>query len=138
MDGAVTSAQLSELAGSLERISQKKLKHDVVRHWFQGGEPYFDLFFNMLGDRLVWFQFTFRSRSICWNEQAPILRTGVTTDYAMNDVSFYSATKTVHLDEEINEDFLAFSKGIFAARKTEPPFGEILKILSGQASLPEL
>jgi hypothetical protein len=138
MDGAVSSAQLSDLAGSLERISQKKLKHDVVRHWFQGGEPYFDLFLNTLADRIVWFQFTFRGNSICWSQQDPVLRTGVTTDYAMNDVSFYSATKTVRLDEEINPEFLAFARGIFSARQAEPPFGEILKILSGYSAAPEI
>lgn len=131
MDGAEPNAQISELAGSLEKISQKQLKHQVVRHWFQGGEPYFDLFVNMLGEKLVWFQFTYRGRSICWSEQDPVLRTGVTTDYAMNDVSFYSATKTVRLDEEIDQDFLGFSKAIFSARRAESPFGLILNVLSG-------
>lgn len=138
MDAGLTGAQLAALAGSLERISQKKLKNDVLRHWFQGREPYFDLFVNTREDHLLWFQFTFRGNSICWSAQDPVLRTGVTTDYAMNDVSFYSATKIVNLDEEINRDFLGFARGIIAARKSEPPFGEILKVLSGYAPFPEV
>lgn len=138
MDAGLTNAQLADLAGSLERISQKKLKNDVLRHWFQGSEPYFDLFVNTRENHLLWFQFTFRGNSICWSEQDPVLRTGVTTDYAMNDVSFYSATKTVNLDEEVNRGFLAFTRSIIGARKTEAPFGEILKVLSGYAPFPEV
>jgi len=138
MDLAASSAQLGELASSLERISQKKLKHDVVRHWFQGGEPYFDLFVNTLNNHLVWFQFTFRGNSICWSEQDPILRTGVTTDYATNDVSFYSATKTVRLDEEINPDFLDFTRAVFTLRKAESPFDAILKVLTGHTPPAEI
>jgi len=122
---------VEELSRSLEKISQKKLKYEIVRHWFQGKEPYFDLFVNTLNDKLIWFQFTFRGRSICWSEQDPIVRTGITTEYAMNDVSYYSATKTVKLDEEIDADFFGFSKRLFGARAYEEPFESILRILSG-------
>ena len=126
---------IEELAASLEKISQKKLKYEIVRHWFQGREPYFDLFVNTLHDTLVWFQFTFRGHSICWSQQDPIIRTGVTTDFALQDVSYYSATKTVKLDEEIDPQFLAFCKKLAGCRATEEPFRSILKVLSSPPDL---
>ncbi|MCE9596477.1 MAG: hypothetical protein K8S54_00775 [Spirochaetia bacterium] len=119
-----------ELARSLDRISQKKLKHDIVRHWFQGSEPYFDFFANTLHDELTWFQFTFRGKSICWNKLDPIVRTGVTTDLAMNDVAFYSASKTVQLDIEINEEFFRFAREILSYRKSEGLFAAALHVLA--------
>ncbi len=120
---------IADLAASLEKISQKKLKYDVLRHWYQGREPYFDLFANTLNDKLVWFQFTFRGHSICWSAQDPVIRTGITTDFATHDVSYYSATKTVRLDEEIDPEFFAFVKKLFSYRATEEPFRSILRVL---------
>lgn len=122
--------RLEELARSLEKISQKKLKQEILRHWYQGNEPYFDLFANTLNDELMWFQFTFRGNSICWSRQDPVVRTGVTTDLATNDVSFYSATKTVKLDDEINPAFFKFVRALLALRKDDPLMGSVLKILT--------
>lgn len=119
-----------ELARSLDRISQKKLKHDVVRHWFQGNEPYFDFFANTHHGELTWFQFTFRGRSICWSKQDPLVRTGVTTDLLVTDMAVYSASKTVQLDDEINQEFFRFAREIFACRKTEELFGSALHVLA--------
>lgn len=127
-----------DLARSLDRISQKKLKYDVVRHWFQGSEPYFDFFANTLHDELTWFQFTFRGKSICWSKQDPIVRTGVTTDLATNDLAVYSASKTVQLDDEINQEFFRFAREIFAYRKAEGLFAAALHVLTDVEITPTL
>ncbi|MDJ0732968.1 MAG: hypothetical protein QNJ47_02610 [Nostocaceae cyanobacterium] len=120
------------LGTSLQKIEQKILKKSDsqggTRIWFQGGEPYFDVVFELLNDEIVWFEFTLRGKSLSWNKKFQTLQTGNTNELQLNDVIFYAATKTIEQDREIDWEFVNLVKSILQTRTDEKIFAKALKV----------
>ncbi|MCX7593560.1 MAG: hypothetical protein N2235_07340 [Fischerella sp.] len=122
------------LGASLRKIEQKLLKQDpekgISRIWFQGEEPYFDVFFELQNDEIVWFQFTWRGKSLSWKSQKPEWQTGTTNEFKIDDVSFYAASKTIENDRETDWDFVNLVKSIILTRAEEDIFNKALALFN--------
>jgi hypothetical protein len=127
--------EVASLGASLREISSKILKSSGYRGgtkkvWFQGEEPYFDVFFELKNNQIAWFQFTLRGKSVSWDSKAPGLQTGTTDELKLNDVSFYAASKTIETDNEADLDFINLVKLILQTRADEDIFAKALKLFS--------
>ncbi|MCW6037392.1 hypothetical protein K4A83_14080 [Spirulina subsalsa FACHB-351] len=131
-------AEINLLGRSLRRIDQKLLTTEGdphrVRIWYQGGEPYFDLFIELQRETIEWFQMTLRGRSISWQRQDQVWQTGITNELRTDDVMFYPASKTIESDRQTNPDFFALAEAILTTRKGEPLFDQLLEIFRGHYS----
>ncbi len=124
--------EITSLGKSLHKIEQAILKKGDTkggnRIWFQGGEPYFDVVFELIEDEIVWLEFTFRGKCLSWNKKFPKLQTGSTNELQFNDVIFYAATKTIEQDREIDWEFVNLVKSVFKTRADEEIFAQALKL----------
>ncbi|AFY32423.1 hypothetical protein [Calothrix sp. PCC 7507] len=131
-DKVLDKNEIASLGASLREIQQKLLKQGyktgVSRMWFQGEEPYFDVFFELKDDEILWFQFTFRGKSLSWNGKNPGLQTGTTNELNFDDTSFYAASKTIENDIQTNWEFINLVKLILQVRAEEPIFAKALKL----------
>lgn len=130
----VEKNEIASLGASLRRIEQKILKQsqkgDVSRVWFQGEEPYFDIFFELKNDEIVWFQFTLRGRSLSWDNKTPGWQTGTTNELKIDDVSFYAASKTIENDTKLDSDFINLVQSILETRAEETIFAKALALFN--------
>ncbi|MEM7727153.1 MAG: hypothetical protein AAF208_12420 [Cyanobacteria bacterium P01_A01_bin.45] len=128
----VNQKEIEYLGNSLREIEQGILKpgqkKGANRVWFQGGEPYFDIFIEIIDGKIVWFQFTLRGKSLSWDVRRPKWQTGSTDELKIDDVSFYAASKTINNDSEVNWDFVNLTKSILAIRVEEDIFSKILEL----------
>ncbi|HLP90253.1 MAG TPA: hypothetical protein VK184_16905 [Nostocaceae cyanobacterium] len=126
--------EIASLAASLRAIEPKLLKRcqkeDTIRVWFQGGEPYFDIFLELSNDEIIWFQFTLRGRSLSWNSKKPVWQTGSTNELIVDDVSFYAASKTMENDDDSDFDFINLVKSILQTREEEEIFAKALALFN--------
>ncbi len=126
--------EIVALGASLRRIDPKILTPENdeqgMRVWYQGGEPYFDLFIEMRSDRIEWFQFTLRGKSISWNAKDRKWRTGSTNEMQVDDVSFYPASKIVESDRYLDSDLIELVRTIISTRAGEPIFDRILLLFA--------
>jgi len=126
--------EIAVLGGSLRQIEQKILKQSqqtgITRMWFQGEEPYFDVFFELKNDEILWFQFTLRGKSVSWNNQKAQLQSGTTDELNCNDVSFYAASKTIENDIQPNSEFINLVKLILQTRAEESIFAKALELFN--------
>ncbi|OKH52032.1 hypothetical protein NIES2101_16345 [Calothrix sp. HK-06] len=122
--------EIEALGASLHKIEQKLLKKSsqegIQRIWYQGEEPYFDIFFELQDSEIVWFQFTLRAKSLSWDNKKCELQTGVTNELKMDDVSFYAATKTIEADNKADNNFVELVKAILQTRSGEEIFTKAL------------
>lgn len=125
--------EIIALGNSLRRISQKLLRtnqdNHITRVWYQGGEPYFDVFFDLQDDRVIWFQFTLRGQSLTWHKSQSGLETGCTHE-VNTDATKYPASKLIETDNTTNCDFLKVATGIMKTRIDETPFEQAVDILT--------
>lgn len=125
--------EIIALGTSLRRISQKLLKTDpdshVTRIWYQGGEPYFDVFFDLQDNQVIWFQLTLRGQSLTWRKSQSGLETGCTHEIN-TDATKYPASKLIETDKTTNCDFLQIATGIMKTRVDETPFEQAVYILT--------
>jgi hypothetical protein len=124
--------QITALALSLRSIDQKLLataKAAVSRVWYQGGEPYFDLFLELEGEEISWFQFTLRGRSISWHRYKDGWRTGSTNEGESPHLHFQPASKLVQLDSQLDREFIELVRAIAQVRQEEPMFAQLGKLL---------
>jgi hypothetical protein len=124
--------EIASLGASLRAIEQKLLKtgyRQGRRMWFQGDEPYFDIFFELNNDDITWFQFTLRGKSLSWS-QTTGWQTGLTNELKTNDVSFYPASTTIENDSKIDGDFVNLVKSIFQTRAEEDIFAKALSLFN--------
>ncbi|MBD2603359.1 hypothetical protein H6G81_02145 [Scytonema hofmannii FACHB-248] len=130
----VEKNEIASLGASLRRIEQKILKHskkgDVSRVWFQGEEPYFDIFFELKNDEIAWFQFTLRGRSLSWDSKTSGWETGNTNELKIDDVSFYAASKTIENDTKIDGELINLVKSILETRAEETIFAKALALFN--------
>ncbi len=99
------------------------------RLWYQGEEPYFDLFFEFCGDRLSWFQVTFRGRCLWLDCQTLQLQTGTTNELRTDDISYYSASKLIDRDCQLDVEFIGFTRALLQTRSDDPAFRQALDAL---------
>ncbi|MEC4812150.1 MAG: hypothetical protein SAK29_02540 [Scytonema sp. PMC 1069.18] len=124
--------EIASLGASLRAIEQKWLKTGLSqgrRMWFQGDEPYFDIFFELNNNDIIWFEFTLRGKSLSWC-QTTGWQTGSTNELKIDDVSFYPASKTIENDSKIDGDFINLVKAIFQTRAEEEIFAKALTLLN--------
>ncbi|GAB1541955.1 hypothetical protein NUACC21_46280 [Scytonema sp. NUACC21] len=121
--------EIVSLGMSLRAIEQKILKpgyhQGTKRIWFQGDEPYFDVFFELKNEDIVWFQVTLRGSSLSWSKKNG-LQTGSTNELSIDNVIFYPASKIIENDSQINWNFIELVKTIFQARGNEEIFAKAL------------
>lgn len=130
--------EIESLGASLHKIEQKLLKKPSQdgreRIWYQGEEPYFDVFFELQDSEIVWFQFTLRAKSVSWDSKRRELQTGVTNELKVDDVSFYAATKTIEADEKMDNLFIELVKSILQTRTDEEIFTKALSLFDLNSS----
>lgn len=128
----MTHEEINFLACSLRLIDQKLLatvKSDVSRVWYQGSEPYFDLFLELEGEEISWLQFTLRGRSISWHRYRDGWRTGDTNEEGSFHIQFQPASKLVQFDAHLDGDFIALAWAIVQVRHEEPIFAQLANLL---------
>lgn len=133
-DHTLDQQEIASLGASLRAIEQKLLKQSrkegYSKIWFQGEEPYFDVFFEFDRDEIVWFQFTLRGKSVSWDIKKPELQTGNTNELCVDDVSFYAASKTIENDTQIDLEFIYLVKSILEIRAEEEIFAKALALFN--------
>ncbi|WP_341527463.1 hypothetical protein WKK05_34060 [Nostoc sp. UHCC 0302] len=130
----VNENEIASLGASLRPIEQKLLKQGnkpgLSRIWFQGEEPYFDVFLELDNDEIIWFQFTLRGKTLSWDRKKPGWQTGITNEFNINDVSFYAASKTIDNDHKIDGEFINLVKLILQTRTEETIFAKALELFN--------
>ncbi|MBD2165681.1 hypothetical protein H6G04_14885 [Calothrix membranacea FACHB-236] len=126
--------EILALGASLREIEPSLLKKcqqpGITRMWFQGEEPYLDVFFELKDDQILWFQFTLRGKSVSWDYQKGQLQSGTTNELNCNDVSFYAASKTIENDIKPNWDLITLVKLILQTRIDVPIFAKALELFN--------
>ncbi|MEA5468724.1 hypothetical protein [Spirulina sp. 06S082] len=121
--------EIHSLSHSLRQIDRKLLSHDriagIERVWYQGGEPYFDLFIDLREDEIEWFQLTLRGRSISWHRQENCWKTGNTNEFRNDDITFYAASKIVESDRTPDREFFDLARAIVQNRAGEALFDRL-------------
>lgn len=123
--------EIAALGASLRKIDQKLLtpaKEGTTRVWYQGGEPYFDVFADLSQGQIQWFQFTLRGQSISWNARVSGWKTGITNEYKGDDITFYSASKLIESDNQPDLAFIELVCSILSTRAGEDIFDQILAL----------
>lgn len=125
-------AEITALGQSLRQIDQTLLNREggsgVERIWYQGGEPYFDLFVELSNGQIEWFQMTLRGRSLSWYRQGERWQTGTTNELRTDDVAFYPASKIIESDQRTDLPFFQLVEAILATRAGDPIFDRILSL----------
>ncbi len=126
---ALQANEIVALGASLRPISPGLLKPGrtagSVRVWYQGGEPYFDVFFEVYEGQVFWFQFTLRGRSLSWSRRCD-LQTGSTNELLVSDGAYYPASKTIQADSQNDQAFVNLVCSILESRAEEPLFRQML------------
>jgi hypothetical protein len=126
--------EIITLGKSLREIQANLLKQNsqegFKRLWFQGEEPYFDVFFETQNDQITWFQFTLRGKTLSWDNSKPGWQTGVSNELKINDVSFYAASKLIENDTEIDWEFINLVKSILEIQSHEQMFIKALELFA--------
>ncbi|WP_072620950.1 hypothetical protein [Spirulina major] len=125
-------AEITALGQSLRKIDQTLLNREggagIERVWYQGGEPYFDVFVERRGTEIEWFQVTLRGRSLSWYRKGDRWQTGTTNELRTDDVSFYPASKTIESDQHPDTRFFQLIQAILTTRSGDPIFDRILSL----------
>lgn len=126
--------EIALLGASLRAIEPKLLKPSKkkgsTKLWFQGDEPYFDIFFELNNDDILWFEFTLRGKSLSWDKRKLEFKTGNTNELSTNDVGFYAASKTIENDVALDWEFIYLVKSILKTRAEEQIFAKALALFN--------
>jgi hypothetical protein len=117
-----------KLGASLRPIDPSTLKPGRV--WFCGGEAYFEVALDVVEGTINWFQFTLRGRSLTWDRRDRTIRTGITNELVVPDVSYYPASKTLAQDDQQDDQFLDLVKAILRTRPDQPLLRSMLDLLN--------
>ncbi len=63
-----------------------------------------------------------RGKSLFWCSKQPILKTGITNELVIDDISFYAASKIVKNDHDRDQEFIDLVKSILQTRADEEIF----------------
>ncbi len=125
--------EIALLGASLRKIDQKLLtpaKEGTTRVWYQGGEPYFDVFVELRQGKIEWFQFTLRGQSISWNSRISGWKTGMTNELRGDDITFYPASKLIESDKKPDLAFIQLVCAIVQTRTGEDIFDQMLALFN--------
>lgn len=132
IDTLMEQDEIATLGASLRQIDQKLMTpakgKGITRIWYQGGEPYFDVFVELCQGKIEWFQFTLRGRSISWNSQSSSWNTGVTNELRTDDITFYPASKLIESDAQNDLAFMEVARSILQTRAGEETFDKMLAL----------
>lgn len=124
--------EITALGASLRPINQTLLtagkEKGTTRIWYQGGEPYFDIFAEVRGTEIEWFQFTLRGQLISWNKQQNTWQTGNTNELRTDDITFYAASKVIELDSEVDFNLINIAQATLQTRAGEKMFDKMLAL----------
>lgn len=127
--------EIAALGASLRQIDQKLLTpanpEGNKRVWYQGGEPYFDVFVELHQGKIEWFQFTLRGRSMSWNPYSGWY-TGTTNERRADDITFYPGSKLIESDRQPDVPFIELSRSILQTRAGEEDFDRMLALFDVQ------
>jgi len=115
--------ELEALGQSLRPINPRFLRKesgDTTRVWYQGGEPYFDIFVDLHDGEIAWFQATLRGRFLCWRCNGAGWQTGMTNELLVENSAAYPASKLVALDDNLDREFVQCVQTLLAARADDP------------------
>ncbi len=125
--------EIKDLGFSLRQIDQTLLKSgkdsSIKRIWYQGDESYFDMFFDIQNNQIVWFQFTLRGKVLLWDKDKLVLYTGTTGETDPDDVNYYPASKLIKIDSKLDLAFVELVRSILQTRSAEPNFEKALALL---------
>lgn len=128
--------EIVALGASLRLIDQRLLtpaQEDGMRRvWYQGGEPYFDIFVELRQGKIEWFQFTLRGQSLSWNPQTSGWQTGRTNEMRTDDITFYPASKVIESDKLADDHFIKVARSILQTRAGEEIFDMVLTLFDYQ------
>lgn len=129
--------EIMALGASLRLINQRLLSQDTnqkdtTRVWYQGGEPYFDLFVELCQGNIKWFQFTWRGHSISWNSKSSSWYTGKTNELRTDDSAFYPASKLIEGDRQPDLAFIDLAHAILQTRAGEEIFDKMLVLFDAE------
>jgi hypothetical protein len=124
--------EIAALGASLRPIDQNLLKKDasIERLWYQGEESYFDVFFEVQNNEIIWFQFTWRGKVLCWDKQNPVMQTGRTNELGTGDMGYYAASKLIKLDIKTDQGFIKLAHSILQTRSGEDIFARVLTLFT--------
>ncbi len=124
--------EIAVLGASLRHIDQKLLtpakEEGITRVWYQGGEPYFDMFVELRQGKIEWFQFTLRSKSLSWSPQTSGWQTGRTNEMRTDDIAFYPASKLIESNQQPDVHFIELVHSILQTRAGEEIFDQVLML----------
>ena len=128
--------EIATLGASLRQIDQRLLtpakEEGTTRIWYQGGEPYFDVFVELRQGKIEWFQFTLRGKSLSWNPKIWGWQTGMTNELRTDDLAFYPASKLIESDKQADWAFIELAYSILQTRAGEPIFDKMLVLFEAQ------
>jgi len=128
--------EIAALGASLRYIDQKLLSpakaEGRTRVWYQGGEPYFDMFVELRQGKIEWFQFTLRGKSLSWIPRTSGWQTGITNEMRTDDLTFYSASKLIESDKQADTQFMELVRSILQTRAGEEIFDQLLTLFDRQ------
>ena len=128
--------QIATLGASLRQIDQRLLtpakEEGTTRVWYQGGEPYFDVFVELRKGKIEWFQFTWRGKSLSWNREIAGWQTGMTNEMRSDDIVFYPASKLIESDQQPNWQFIELARAVLQTRAGDEIFDKMLALFDSQ------
>lgn len=127
--------EIAALGASLRQIDRRLMsptqENDTTRIWYQGGEPYFDVFVELCQGKIEWFQLTLRGKSISWNSQSSSWQTGITNELRTDDITFYPASKLIENNSQPDWEFIELARSILQTRAGEEIFDKMLALFEG-------
>lgn len=128
--------EISRLGASLRRINQNLLTHNpnsaLLRVWYQGEEPYFDLFVELENQKIRWFQLTLRGKAVFWEQNSDRWHTGDTNELQSHDLTFYAASKVIDTSDRLDQDFIDLVSAIIKTRQGETIFDQLMTLFQHQ------
>lgn len=128
--------EIERLGASLRRINQNLLAHNpnlqVIKVWYQGEEPYFDLFVELENQEISWFQLTLRGKAVFWDKSSDRWQTGNTNELHSYDLTFYAASKIIDSSDRIDQNFINLVSAIVSTRQGETIFDQLVALFQHQ------
>jgi hypothetical protein len=124
--------EITALGASLRPIDERLLtpaqEGGTRRVWYQGGEPYFDVFVELRQGKIEWFQFTLRGKSLSWRPRASGWQTGRTNEMRTDDLTFYPASKLIESDQQPDAELIELARSILQTRAGDEFFDQVLTL----------
>lgn len=139
----LSDQDIHTLAASLRRIDTGLMKAGDAaqghRVWYQGGEPYFDVVFELAAETVSpnpsplinWCQFTLRGKVLLWKRDPSRLQTGETEELDVPPMlAYYAASKTIRDGASLDWVFVALVQKLCQAQPDDPLLAQMGEILA--------